>query len=340
MDSRVTLKDVAKACGKARSTVSMALQGHPRIAESTRRQVEEVADQLGYRPDPGLTALAAYRHRKSAPGRRVALGIVHSWPSGFASNRFWSRAVAAMKQEAEMLGYTIEMLEVTPGADSARTATRILRARGVEGILLPPTPGFAPPVELDWDQFVVVGLETGRPSRRMHHVIRDFFDATVTTYSELVQSGCRRIALSLSPGLKPEVGDLMVGGFMAAHHAKQPASRRLLLADFPNTDDLAQWLREVQPEALIDWNVAKLLPISEGNYNLPRTPICATCLGIEEIRKTDLAGVRFSTDLLGREAVKALHRLILANERGLTSRPLNLLVGGSWLPASASPTAS
>lgn len=55
---RVTSHDVARAAGVSQPTVSRALNGNPKIAESTRRLIREVADRLGYHPDEKGRALA------------------------------------------------------------------------------------------------------------------------------------------------------------------------------------------------------------------------------------------------------------------------------------------
>ena len=60
---RVTQSDVAKKCGVNRATVSLALKEHPSIPPITRDRVCAAARQLGYEPDPMLSALAAYRGR-------------------------------------------------------------------------------------------------------------------------------------------------------------------------------------------------------------------------------------------------------------------------------------
>ena len=46
---RVTIKDVARACGLAPSTVSNALSGSGHVAEATRAQVLDMARRLDYR---------------------------------------------------------------------------------------------------------------------------------------------------------------------------------------------------------------------------------------------------------------------------------------------------
>lgn len=48
---KVRLRDVAEASGTSTKTASRVINGDPRVAEETRRRVQEVADQLGYRVD-------------------------------------------------------------------------------------------------------------------------------------------------------------------------------------------------------------------------------------------------------------------------------------------------
>lgn len=54
---RVTISDVAKACGLAVSTVSNALSGKPYVRKNTRQKVQEAAERLGYRPSAVARAL-------------------------------------------------------------------------------------------------------------------------------------------------------------------------------------------------------------------------------------------------------------------------------------------
>ena len=43
------------------TTVSLALRNHPRLPQDTRERIQKMAERLGYRPDPFLQALVAYR---------------------------------------------------------------------------------------------------------------------------------------------------------------------------------------------------------------------------------------------------------------------------------------
>jgi LacI family transcriptional regulator len=57
----VTIRDVARECGIALSTVSNALAGKPYVSKETRQHVKEVAERLGYRASSVARALRTNR---------------------------------------------------------------------------------------------------------------------------------------------------------------------------------------------------------------------------------------------------------------------------------------
>ena len=57
----VTTYDIAKASGVSQSTVSRALRGDERIRSEVRAKVVKMAEELGYRRDPVLSALSLKR---------------------------------------------------------------------------------------------------------------------------------------------------------------------------------------------------------------------------------------------------------------------------------------
>ncbi len=59
--SRITQRDIARHLGVHVSKVSLALRRHSSIPADTRERVEKAARDLGYRQDPALTALMAFR---------------------------------------------------------------------------------------------------------------------------------------------------------------------------------------------------------------------------------------------------------------------------------------
>lgn len=65
-EKRVTLHDVAKAAGVTHTTVSLVIQGNPRISEETRERVMAVVKELDYRPNRLARQLAGGRNHTIA----------------------------------------------------------------------------------------------------------------------------------------------------------------------------------------------------------------------------------------------------------------------------------
>jgi DNA-binding LacI/PurR family transcriptional regulator len=60
-DGRISIKDVAREAGVSVTTVSHALNDKGRLNPDTRARVREVADRLGYRPNPAARSLVSGR---------------------------------------------------------------------------------------------------------------------------------------------------------------------------------------------------------------------------------------------------------------------------------------
>ncbi len=68
-----TINDVARVSGLSKKTVSRVLNNSPQVAESTRKRVSAVIEQLGFSPDPQARSLAS---KKS-----FVLGLVYDNPN-------------------------------------------------------------------------------------------------------------------------------------------------------------------------------------------------------------------------------------------------------------------
>jgi DNA-binding LacI/PurR family transcriptional regulator len=91
MAGRVSIRDVAREAGVSVTTVSHALNGKGRLNPETRERVREVADRLGYRPNPAARSLVS--------GRTGLIAAVPSLPAGldmeFSEFAFFSELIAA-----------------------------------------------------------------------------------------------------------------------------------------------------------------------------------------------------------------------------------------------------
>src|SRR6185312_16192999 len=82
MSAKTTLQEVADRAGVHRSTVSLALRDHPRISESVRRKIQSLAQQLGYRINPLVSALMQSR-RSGRAVKHLTLAYVTNYPTRY-----------------------------------------------------------------------------------------------------------------------------------------------------------------------------------------------------------------------------------------------------------------
>lgn len=122
----ITTKDLAKACGVSRTTVTRALSGTGRISEETKNRILNMAKELDYQPD--LLA------RSLVKGRSMTIGVVLC----DLKNMFFPSIIDAMERVARDNGY---LLNITLHDNSKILEENIitqLAGHKIDGLLLDP----------------------------------------------------------------------------------------------------------------------------------------------------------------------------------------------------------
>jgi DNA-binding LacI/PurR family transcriptional regulator len=186
----VGIKAVAEAAGVSTTTVSHALNGKGRLADGTRRHVQEVAARLGYRPSAMARGLAG--------GRTGMLATIVSGVEEFALQvgdfDYFLQLMHGATQEALRRGFSLTLLQ----ADSD---PEVLDGLPLDGaIVIDPIAG-DPIVERLSDRGVPV-VTTGRElggNEGACWVDNDHVAGTREVLDHLAAAGSRRIALLTSP---------------------------------------------------------------------------------------------------------------------------------------------
>lgn len=122
MGAKVTISSVAKATGRSISTVSAALNGASGVAESTRAEILQAAQRLGYSADPNAQQL---RRRHSG-----MMGVVLT-----AGQAFQVRLLDAVYAAATDLNVDVLVAATTANHDQDAGVGALL-ARHCEGLVL------------------------------------------------------------------------------------------------------------------------------------------------------------------------------------------------------------
>ena len=121
---RITIKDVAQAAGVSTQTVSRVMNNTSYVAPKTRRRVEEVVEQLGYRPS--ALARSLIQQRSYTLGV-VTFGLKYVGPS---------RTLNGIADKADELGYMLLMKKMDNfDTDRIDEVIDSLLARQVDGVI-------------------------------------------------------------------------------------------------------------------------------------------------------------------------------------------------------------
>ncbi len=333
MGVRVTLRNIAKIAGVHFTTVGLALRNDPRIKPGTVAKVQAVARKLGYTRDAMLSALTTYRHTRLSHFSGVIAEITTYNPVDLKANATERRMLEAIGGSAKSQGFGFESFQINAAGMTGTQMTRILRARGIQGIVLSPRlPDPGPIPDLDWEYFSPVAVGYSITNLRVHRVcVHHAYNIRLCLHT-LRARGYRRIGLVMSRIVFERNFGIGPGSFYAEQCLLPEADRvePLIVPDITKPV-LGKWLREQRIDCVIltDHPLEMQAWIHELGYDVPNEMgICLACrYGLTD----GIAGIDEQMDLLGAAAVEVLVPMLQRNERGLPASPHYTLIEGRWV---------
>jgi len=331
MPGRVTVRDLAKETGFHFTTVAKALRGDPRIKPETVAAVSEAAERCGYRPDPMLSALSAYRHRRTTEFRGV-IGLLTPAPN---QDRPGAKGPTVqiyqdLKAHANHLGLKIECHDVSSPGLTGKRLSQILSSRGIHGLLLAPIPSPGAYLDLDWEHFytVAIGYSVMRPTvhRACFHQARSMR----LHLKQLRALGYHRIGLMLTWNADLRTDHNILGSYLAEQqeYAEEVRVRPFLGDEGPAREAIAKWLETEKPDCVMTTGAPHLELIKSLGYDVPRDIGVSTYAWSKA--NPEIAGIDERWDALTSTALDLLMELMAKNEFGLPTFPRFALIEGVW----------
>lgn len=334
---RVTLRDIAHHLGVSHTTISRALRNDLEISQEMRNRVQKAAREMGYKPDPMLHALAHYRRGKTTAPIAAELAWVNHWddPKKLYSFKEFKLYWKGAFEEAERCGFRLEEFVLEKDMSMERLE-KILRARNIRGILLPPRGNNAPDYrQFNWSDFCIVRFGHSFVFPHAHLVSSDQLTDGVIAFENMWKNGYRRIGLVTSQKMHTR----FAAGFMYSQMKWSPDMRipTMVMTQDDREGDrfrLKQWLDQHDPDAILT-DVSELRGILEAiGYQVPRD-ISLAALSILDGNAD--AGIDQKSREIGRVAVQLLISLINHNECGIPAICREVLVEGEWVNGSTLP---
>jgi LacI family transcriptional regulator len=330
----VTMADVARRAGVHQTTVSRALRGDAALPAATRERLVALADRMGYRRNPLVAALISQRRRGRPVSRGAVLGILAAGPRPDGWRRgsgTYQRLHEGLVARANRLGYGLQEFALDEPGVRPERLRRILRARGIHGLLLAPMPLERETVEFDFTDFAAVALRLRLRTPALDRVSPDYFLAMFEALERLRAAGHCRVAFLSDLRVDERVRHRSLAAYLAARHA-DPA--RLLppwIVERWEKRAFGKWVRHSRPDAIItpvesDYSrVAAWL--QEAGWSLPQH---VSLLTLDAHRETRSAGIVHNLDLEAASALNLLARKVEGAEFGIPEFPCRTAIPGLW----------
>ena len=330
---RPTLKDVALRAELSVAAVSMALRDHASIPESTRERVRKIAAELGYAPDPALSALAAHRNNLRMCSDFSVIGLISNWKErdGWTRLKSAQEIIEGARARALQLGFTLQHLWAGEEGLSPKRFSQILKARGIRSIILAPFEEYENSFELDWDAFSVVTIEKPALYPHFHHIMQNQYSDYLLCWEKLRSRGYSRVGLVV----RSDLADRASHQWEAAHsYAQSQAESRLdpipilNLGKSQKADTIRTWLHRYRPQAVISRCDYFFEAAEAEGIEVPED-VAYVSLNISDDR-SGVSGIYQHRKTMGATAIDVLNSLLQRNQRGPNEVYIGTQIDGSW----------
>lgn len=329
------MKQVARMAGVSAMTASRVLSGKDNVSERRRIAVIEAAKKLGYNPNPLLRRVMSdlRRGQSLAVVGSIAFLNASKEKSDWTNLPYLKPFMDGILEQAESTGFIVDNIWINQPNWSAQRTESVLKARGIQGILIVPGTA-AEQVDFSMDEFAVASFGGLAFPLQVHQVLPDVFYNYSTCYQELWSMGYRKIGLYL-PDYERQINRKeSLGGYLSARCGTPEAEIVPIGGDNSKNwesseDDFKKWVLDNQPDAIIaNYNQLDRW-IQEIGLNIP-TDIGLAHSGLAH-DVDGWSGIDPDLYSQGTNAVDLLTAQIFRNEKGLPDKPKRLTIAGKWI---------
>ena len=333
--SRVTIRDIAKEAGVSAASVSHAFRGNHHVSAETRRHILEVADRMGYSPHPMVSALMAEIRRNKAVREETVLAMADFF-TGSARLRKTSRNLIyeGAARRAKELGYRLDLFEPVQEGWSMDRFSKILRARGINGMIVPPLPGQPDlPEDFPWEDFSVVTAGFVCRSHAFNSVRPDQLGGMELALSEVSKRGFHRVGLYISSELDRRVRHAWSGLYYwhCSNLEHTPPGELLHFYEEPSREEFTRWLLATEPEVVISDFGGVAWELIQAHQRSPAIEFVHLICNQED---PPYSGINQNYALEGASAVELLSTQLYRNERGAPALRMNVQISPTWVEGS------
>jgi DNA-binding LacI/PurR family transcriptional regulator len=330
-----TQNTIARKLGISIATVSRALRNDPRISAVMKERVQVTAAEIGYRPNPLVTALMErVRSAKKLEFQgKIAVIIDGSYRSDWhSSNPTHVLTYNGAKRTAAKFGYDLENFFLRDYDSKGRRLSQVLCARGIQGLYLAPAHKKIR-VSLEWERFSSVTSGYCLIEPIIHRVCFGIYNATKIVCRNLEDRGYKRLGFHLHEE-HDQITDHRYRSAYLLFQDLLPIDRRIPICITEKNDKgkFLRWLDREKPDAVVSGYAGVIDWIRQAGLK------CPDDVGYADLdwvpRRRGIAGVYHNPELMGEAVVDTIIAQINRNERGIPRHPRRTLIDGVWVEGS------
>jgi LacI family transcriptional regulator len=329
----VRMAEIAQRLGVASSTVSRALRNDPRIGAELRKRVRGIAEQLGYQPNPLVSALMANRRRRGSGGAVDVIALV----TNYGGRKDWRTKdvcrweYEGIQRRAGELGFRVEIFALADYCGEMGKLQATLRARAIRGVLLGFSREEKPNTNFDCTDFCVAGLSGYFPG-----VVADranfhgFFNVQLAL-DQMHRHGYRRPTL-IAPALNNRISNNLWSAAFLDWQRRLPKRDRcepFIPRENVDVAEFSDWLYRNEPDSLLVYKFPVRRLLERRGVHVPED------IGLAYLYRTsdemgNAAGIDGNLDVVGSAAFDLVVERLHANSTGTSQHPKEVLITGTW----------
>ncbi len=337
--AKPSLSLLADACGVSTATVSRALSGHPAVRAEVRSAIEAAADRHGYKRNPLVGKLMSQLRSGRTAQFLGNLAVIHipsaAQPKLLPAQR---RCIAGAVARAKELRF--QLYEFSFGRDGLDAAGygRMLRARGVQGVILL----FSEPTGLmagfPLEDFAALEIDYGQPDPVLHTVCLDHFGTMIGALGRLEALGYRRIGLFVTRFKDRRIQHKWSAAFASyQENSGRIGDVPMLIEEELDEAVFLRWRKTHRPDLVIGHKDEAVGWLQKAGVRVPQETAFFNLSWTE--RKRACAGLDLRLELQGEVAAEVIISQIQRGERGLPVDPRKIMVRGRWVDGPTTLTA-
>ena len=339
----VTTRDIAQAAGVAQSTVSRALRNAPSISAAERERIKKIAQKLGYRPNPFVSAFTAQvlHYRRSPQGAVIAF-IECSDVETVYSREYQEGA----RDRAHALGFSTEIFRLADVNHSFPRLNKVLQARAISAALILPVPAGVDFSTFDFEPLACAAVDPTLHNAQVSRAEPDYFQNMQLALDVLEARGYKRPTFGSHAGESALISNAWLGAFTAWQAFRPRRERMEPCLNVWGREKVSQWYLRHKPDAIICNSLEYFVWAAESGLKPPdvayvflgagpRRPLLSRFTNSassvhDELGKLMISGVNQNRHQVGAFAVDNIVAQIHRNEYGLHRHPNTLMVQGTW----------